>query len=322
MKKWSKLFVLFLLLFVAFSCNKSKTKTVIKKYFSEEISLKVDSARLYGTLEMPDSTGQYPVVLIIAGSGPTDRNGNSKLGIKASSYRMLADSLSAHGIASVRYDKRMIGKSVFKGVQESSLRFDDYVGDAEKWIKKLQKDKRFTKVIVLGHSEGSLIGAIASNREKPAAFISVAGAGRPIDSVLCEQLRHKNYDMKEVHKIIKQIKAGKLAIVPENLQAIFRVTVQQYLYSWFKYVPRQVFSKLTIPVLIIQGTTDIQVTRKDAEALHNACKQSKLDIINGMNHVLKNASADTTKNIATYYNPKLPLNHDLVTDIVEFIDTL
>lgn len=305
-----------------FSCKDKTEKKVEKKYYSTEIELKVDSITIYGTLQMPDSAGKYPVVLIIAGSGPTDRNGNNKLGVSAAPYRMLADSLAAHNIATLRYDKRLIAKSVVKNAKESELRFDDYVSDAQDWIKLLRADGRFSKIIVLGHSEGSLIGAIASNRENPDAFISLAGAGRPIDSILIEQLSKGDYDLDEVRRILDDIKAGKIVIPPDNLKTIFRVTVQPYMTSWLKYVPSEVFAKLTMPVLILQGSTDIQIQVVDAESLHKACKQSKLDIIDSMNHVLKTSSADRDKNIATYNNKNLPLNSELTPIIVNFINNL
>lgn len=318
----SNLLFVITILGLVLSCNNQKNIKPIKKYFSQEVNIKIDSAKIYGTLEMPDSVGEFPVVLIIAGSGPTDRDGNNVLGVSAAPYRMLADSLAAHKIASLRYDKRLIGKSKVPGLFENSLRFDTYINDAVEWIKYLKEDKRYTKIIVLGHSEGSLIGAVAVSSENVDAYISVSGIGRPADSLLIEQLSHGNYDMKEVQRIIDEIKSGKLVIVPDKLQNIFRVTVQPYLHSWFLYNPREIFSKLTIPVLILQGNTDIQVPVRDAQILHNACKQSQLFIIKGMNHILKNAPADTIKNIATYKNPNLPLNKDFTKDIVQFINNL
>ncbi|MEA3452331.1 MAG: alpha/beta hydrolase, partial [Bacteroidota bacterium] len=302
-----------------YSC-KDKTEKKVAKYYSTEIELKVDSITIYGTLQMPDSVGEYPVVLIIAGSGPTDRDGNNKLGVSAAPYRMLADSLAAHNIATLRYDKRLIAKSVVKNAKESELRFDDYISDAQNWIKLLKADGRFSKIIVLGHSEGSLIGAIAANRENPDAFISLAGAGRPIDVILIEQLSKGDYDLDEVRGILDDIKAGKIVIPPDNLKTIFRVTVQPYMTSWLKYIPAEVFSKLTMPVLILQGTTDIQILPEDAENLHKACKHSELAIIKEMNHVLKTAPADRDKNIATYNNKNLPLHSELTPIIVNFIN--
>lgn len=321
LQKNNLLFVITILGLV-FSCNNQKDLKPVKNYFSQEVSIKVDLATIYGTLEMPDSVGEFPVVLIIAGSGPTDRDGNSTLGVSAAPYKMLADSLAAHNIASLRYDKRLIGKSKVPGLLESSLRFDTYINDAIEWIKYLKEDKRFTKIIVIGHSEGSLIGAVAVSKENVDGFISLAGVGRPADEILVEQLSHSNYDMKEVQRIIDEIKAGQIAIVPDDFKNIFRVTVQPYMTSWFQYNPQKVFSELVLPVLIVQGNTDVQVPVKDAEILHEACKQSELVIIKGMNHILKNAPADTTKNIATYKNPNLPLNKELSQDVVEFITKL
>lgn len=310
--------ILILFSFLIFSC-KEETDEKLKKFYSTEIEMQADSITIYGTLQMPDSVGQYPLVLIIAGSGPTDRNGNNKLGVSAAPYRMLADSLAAHNIATFRYDKRLIAKSSAIGAKESDLIFEDYVSDAQDWLKLFKADERFSKIIVLGHSEGSLIGAIAANRENADAYISLSGAGRPIDSILIEQLSHGNYDMVEVQQIIDDIKDGKIIIPPDNLKSIFRVTVQPYLTSWFKYVPAEVFAELSMPVLILQGGTDIQIQVVDATSLHKACKHSQLAIIDSMNHVLKTAPADRDKNIATYNNKNLPLNSELIPIIVDFI---
>src|SRR6218665_2726569 len=137
--------------------------------------LKINNDQIFGTLTTPDLTKKYPVALIIAGSGPTDRNGNNAI-MKNNSLKMLAEALAKNGIASLRYDKRGIGESKpAGGDSESSLVFENYIQDAKSWINFLRQDKRFSKVIVIGHSEGSLIGMIAG--AKADKFVSIAGVG-------------------------------------------------------------------------------------------------------------------------------------------------
>ncbi|HXS36021.1 MAG TPA: alpha/beta hydrolase [Flavipsychrobacter sp.] len=273
-----------------------------------------------GTLVLPNGTKRIPVVLIIAGSGPTDRNGNSPLGVSGNTYLMIADSLQKHGIASVRYDKRNIGESTgFKSEENTS--FEDMINDAEGLIKKLKADPRFSEVIVLGHSEGSLIGMVAAEHTKANAFISVSGAGRPLDEVIMEQLKAQSEDIqKESSTIMDSLKKGStVKNVDPKLDALFRSSVQPYLISLFKYDPAKEIKKLHMPVLIVQGTTDIQVSVSDAEDLHKANPKATFKLIDGMNHVLKQAPLDRQQNMATYSDPNLPLDAQLVTSIKDFI---
>jgi hypothetical protein len=287
------------------------------------ISDKTLAGTIRGTLTMPkDVSGKIPVVLIIAGSGPTDRNGNSsKLDLESNAYEYLAWGLAKNGIASVRYDKRMVGESQ-TGNKEADLRFDDYVDDAVNLIQMLNDDQRFSKVIVLGHSEGSLVGMLASRGESVKAYISIAGAGQSADKLVTEQLKSKSQLVQDNFKILLDtLKKGKtLDNVDPSLWFIARPTIQRYLMSWFRYDPARVLKTLKMPILIIQGTTDLQVTVADADRLKKAKSDATEIIIPGMNHILKDAPADRDQNLATYTKPDLPLKAELVPDIVKFIN--
>ncbi len=192
------------------------------------------------------------------------------------------------------------------------------------WISLLKSDKRFSSVFVLGHSEGSLIGMIAAGQSHAAGFISVSGAGKSADKILQEQLKTKLPPqlLYESNKILDSLKAGKIVSdVNPGLVALYRPGVQPYMISWLKYDPAKEISKLKIPVLIIQGSTDLQVTVEDAELLWAAKPDSKLIIMDNMNHVLKESESDVQKNLATYSNPNLPLKSGLTDEIVNFIKT-
>ncbi len=290
---------------------------------SEEVILKTATGNICGTLIVPFAGKRIPVVLIIAGSGPTDRNGNNPM-MTNNSLKMTAEALSEKGIASLRYDKRGIAKSEKAGNDESALRFENYIDDASGWIKMLKKDNRFGKVIVLGHSEGSLIGMIAARKSGADAFISVSGAGKPADEILKEQLKTQPSYVKDLaFPIIDKLKKGDtVANVNPLLNSLFRPSVQPYLISWFKYNPAKEIKKLNIPVLIIQGTTDIQVKVGDAELLKKGDKKAKLVIIDGMNHILKEAPANKEENIETYDNAGLPLHPEFIKTVAEFINSL
>ena len=235
---------------------------------------------------------------------------------------MLAHSLATANIASVRFDKRGIGASAAAGPKEADLRFENYVDDAAAWVEQLRHDKRFSTVTIIGHSEGALIGAIATARTHPNAFISVAGVGRSAGLVLREQINGKLpaplFQANE--KILRELEAGRTTQdVPPALQSMYRASVQPYLISWFKYNPVEVVASIKEPILICQGTTDIQVAVEEAEALKKAAPTAKLVIVQGMNHVLKSVAADPAKQTASYSDPALPINPELMKNIIEFV---
>ncbi|MEA2338577.1 MAG: uncharacterized protein QOE82_2584 [Thermoanaerobaculia bacterium] len=279
---------------------------------------------LQSTLLLPKDTSKtMPLVLMISGSGPTDRNGNSPmLPGKNNSLRMLADGLASNGIASLRYDKRGVGESAGAMVAEADLRFETYVDDAVAWCEQLRKDKRFSAVIIAGHSEGSLIGMIAAKRCNAEGFISISGAGRAAADILREQLAGKLPPelATQSDAIMKNLEAGKTTEkTPPELAALYRPSVQPYLISWFRYDPAKSIAVLTVPVLIVQGTTDIQVTVDDAKRLAAANPKAKLLLIEGMNHVLKEVPSDRDKQIASYSNPDLRLAPEFLTGVVDFV---
>jgi len=291
-------------------------------YTNTDLILKTSTGDIYGTLTLPNQLKPSPVVLIIAGSGPTDRDGNSAIGLNTNAYRMLSESFGKHGIATLRFDKRGIGQSKPALMSENDIRFESYIQDVEGWIDLLKSDRRFSKIILLGHSEGSLIGLVAAEQGYVAGMISVAGAGKPIDIILKDQLKSKLTPkmMDETNHILDSLKNGKtVSDIDPYLLMLFRPSVQPYLISWLKYDPAKDISVLHIPVLIIQGTTDIQVSTDDANMLSNANPAAQLSIIPNMNHVLKNDDGNPQNQLASYNNPDLPLNNEFVYEVVKFI---
>lgn len=297
---------------------------------SQELVLETSSGKLYGTLETPNGNGPFTVALIHPGSGPTDRDGNNPLAGRNDGLKMLAEGLVQNGIASLRIDKRAIGKSAGAAVREEDLRFETYIQDSVAWLELLRKDKRFSKFVLIGHSEGSLIGMIAAREAKADAFVSLAGVGQAADTLLLEQLKPQlSPEMySETQRVLAELGAGRS--VPENqiklpaqlTAQLFRASLQPYLISWFRYNPAQEIAKLSVPVLVVQGTTDLQVKPKEADALAAANPRAKKVMIEGMNHVLKTAPADPAANFATYSNPNLPLAPGLLDNIVRFIKAL
>lgn len=289
----------------------------------EPLNLETPAGTLAGTLALPAANGKPPVVLIIAGSGPTDRNGNSAmLPGHNDSFRMLATALAEAGFASLRYDKRGVGASLAATPSESALRFDTYVDDAAAWIAKLKADPRFGPVTVLGHSEGALIGMMAARQGGAAAYVSVAGIADGIGTILRRQLAGKlPPDLAAANeRILASLEAGTtVADVPAQLMVFYRPSVQPYLVSQLRIKPAAEMARLGMPVLIVQGTTDIQVGVDQAEALKLAKPDARLSIVSGMNHVLKAVPADPQRQLASYGDPALPLAPQLVPAIVGFL---
>ena len=286
-------------------------------YFELDQTLQTSTGELSGTLTVPILKGTFPVALIIAGSGPTDRNGNNAQ-MKNNSLQLLAHELAAQGIASLRYDKRGIGKSASAMISEEQLSFENYVEDAKAWASELKADPRFNKLIIIGHSEGSLVGILAC--EQADVFVSLAGAGRPIDVILKEQLavqlKGEKKLLRAANEGLSKLKEGKLVEnAPAELFGLFSPSVQPYMMSWMKYDPAVEISNLKIPIVIVQGTTDLQVQVKDAELLHAASEGSRYILIEGMNHIFKMAPSDREKNIETYSKPELPIVQELIRAI-------
>lgn len=289
----------------------------------EVVQLKTTSGAIHGTLLVPEATEPMPVVMIIAGSGPTDRDGNNKmLAGPNDSLKMLAEGLASSGIASMRYDKRGIGESGAAGAAEADLRFDTYVDDASAWITLLGDDPRFSSVVVIGHSEGSLIGMLAARAAGANGFISIAGTARPAADLIRAQLAGKLPEELAAasERTLKELVAGRTVDnPPAALAALYRPSVQPYLISWFRHDPAAEIARLKIPVLVVQGTTDIQVPVDDARALAKAKADAKLAIIEGMNHVLKLVGKDQSDQVASYSRNDLPIAPKLVEAVVESV---
>lgn len=304
------------LLLAAFTTQASAGQDT--SFVDTKVTLATKSGNIEGVMSVPVKRERMPVALIIAGSGATDRDGNDPV-MKRNSLKMLSAALLERGIATLRYDKRGIGASAAAGKVESELRFDDYVNDAKGWIELLKKDKRFSKVVVIGHSEGSLIGMIAA--EEAHKFVSIAGAGQSADKLIHEQLMAQPKQVQDMaFPILDSLAAGHLVKnVNPMFASLFRPSVQPYLISWFRYDPQSIIKNLLIPVLIVQGTSDIQVSVEDARRLATANTRAELVLIDHMNHIFKIVEGDRQANIKTYSDPTLPIAPELGKRIADFI---
>jgi pimeloyl-ACP methyl ester carboxylesterase len=289
----------------------------------EAVTLETPTGKLSGTLLLPASPAKVPVALLIPGSGPTDRDGNSAVTSLHTDYlKKLAQALADAGVASLRFDKRGVAASFSTTLREQDMTVDKEIDDASAWASKLKADPRFDPLIVIGHSEGSLLGMVAAQRNNAAAFISISGAGERASDILRKQLAGKLPPALRVdnERILSAMEHGEVpAGIPPPLATLYRPSVLPYLISWFRYMPTQSIKALEMPVLIIQGDNDLQVGIEQAQALKAARPDATLAIIPGMNHVLKAVPADPQQNLASYANPALPLAPQLAPAITGFL---
>jgi pimeloyl-ACP methyl ester carboxylesterase len=303
-----------LVLFLSFDAFSQKKTTEAEVAVNELIK---------GTLFTPEKTSKKTcLVVLIAGSGPTDRNGN-QMGMPNNSLRFLAQGLAQNDIAVYSYDKRILAPALAGKIDEKTLSFNDFITDATAVIAFFKAKKEYAKIIVAGHSEGALIGMVASANNNADAYISLAGAGRPIDDIIIDQVAAQMPAMREETAAnFGKLRKGEDFQSSPVLMSIFHESVRPYLLSWMKYNPQEEIGKLTIPVLIVNGTKDLQVKVAEAELLKKAKPNAKLVILENMNHVFKEIKGDDTENIQAYKNPDLPVLPELVSTVNQFIKSL
>ncbi|WP_246722784.1 alpha/beta fold hydrolase [Aureimonas sp. OT7] len=293
---------------------------------SEDISINGPEGDLRGTwIRAADASA--PVVLIIPGSGPTDRDGNSPLGIEAGTYRLLAEGLGQKGISTVRVDKRGIGASAGAVGDANAVTIEEYVSDTRAWVDDIRLRSETKCVWLLGHSEGGLV-ALATAQESPdiCGLILVATAGRPMGDVVKTQLRAQPANaplLPKADAAIDALAAGERVdadAVPPALAPLFAPAIQGFLISAFALDPADLAGRVEKPILIVQGDRDIQVGVPDAKALKEAAPTAELAVIPDVNHILKVVSSDdTAANIATYADPALPLAPRVIETIEDFL---
>lgn len=271
-----------------------------------------------GTLLAPRQE-TVPLAIIINGSGPIDRNGNEMM-TKNNSAKKLAEALAKKGIATFRYDKRTL-KAQQLNIDEKDMRFDDFIDDAKAVIKRFSELPNYSSLYIIGHSQGSLVGMIAA-QEKADGFISIAGAGQTIDSLIVEQIGRQMPGLEEsARTAFNELRAnGKVKDYNQGLASLFKKSIQPFMFSWMKYDPQQEIKKLEMPVLIINGDNDLQVNTNEAENLKAARPDAELIIIENMNHIYRIIDKnDDIANQKSYNEPQRPISNEMVEQISNFI---
>lgn len=287
----------------------------------KEVKFKVEGGYIYGNLLEPRENPKDAIVIITAGSGPTDRDGNSPfLEGRNDSLKYLAYQLKDKGIASFRYDQRSSGKS-YKSLTDPNIKFDHLVEDLVECIKYIKEKKEYKTIYLIGHSQGAFISVLAAQHQKVDGVVTIAGAARPIDEILVEQFERQDVGLANVLKEeLKKVKEGKESTA-ENKEIKMLLSGQngEFVRSWMKYDPAAEIKKLDTPLYFIYGTSDLQVKAVEINYFGDIIKNDNFKILKDMNHVLKVSPEDEKENLKRYSFPNYPLHPDLVDSIEGFI---
>jgi pimeloyl-ACP methyl ester carboxylesterase len=277
---------------------------------------------LHGTYAKPSGgPARGPAILIIAGSGPTDRNGNGPQ-LSTDTYRKLAEGFAASGIRSLRYDKRGIGESRAMMAREEDVSFEDFISDAVAAAKSLSQRADVSSVVIAGHSEGAILALAAAPRTDARGIVLLCSPGRDLLEVIRAQLKGRlpaELDAR-ANTILDELVAGRrVADVPQPLQVLFRPSVQPFLIGAGRFNPAKLIANATVPMLVLFAERDVQVVRADLDALRAARPGARYVLLPEANHTLKTAPADLQGNLALYQNPAAPLDPGVVPPIVDFV---
>jgi len=291
-----------------------------------EVMIPGPKGPLAGTLLTADGAANAPVVVVIPGSGPTDRDGNSPLGITAAPYRLLAEALAARGVSTLRIDKRgLFGSKA--AADPNDVTIAAYAADTRGWAKEAARRTGRRCAWLLGHSEGGLVALQAAQDPRGiCGVVLVAAPGRATGQVMRDQLRANPANapiLAPALAAIDALEAGRRvdpATLPAPLPMLFPAAVQGYLIDVFAHDPPRLAASLKVPLLIVQGDRDLQVGVADAERLARAAPSARLAILPGVNHVLKRvATDDRAANMALYRDASVPVDPALVAAIVSMV---
>lgn len=270
------------------------TAAVLHQPEPGDLTIATPTGTLAGTI-LKAGDGKLAAV-IITGAGPANRDGNSPINGGRGTYRDIAEGLAAQGVTTLRFDKRGIGQSAAAMRQESDLRIQIYGDDVRAWAAELKKRANAPCVWLIGHSEGALIAELAAGGNRDiCGIVTLAGVGRGMDIGWREAMsRALPPDQQQrVGEALDAIKAGRMvADLPPVMMGALRPSIQPYITSVFAQDPAALLRGLKVPVLILQGDADTNVTVADAKALAGARPDATLKIMPNVNHSLRIAKDD------------------------------
>ena len=269
-------------------------------------------------LTVPADVERPVVALLIAGSGSTDHDGNGPQ-IKPATLKKLSEQLVARKIATLRYDKRGAGGWKPEFGRAEDFRFKDYVDDAVALVDHLRAGGKFSKIVLVGHSEGGLVAILTATRVPVDRLILLATAARKQGDLLKAQMEKKlSADaFAPVAKAIDAIMAGEAVDPPPQGLAIPPV-MQPSIASALSADPVEPLLKLVVQTLIVAGGEDHQIARLDFLALSTAAPVAKTLWLPRMNHVLVDVT-DDADDLASYNQAERPLDADMIDAVSAFI---
>ena len=269
-------------------------------------------------LTVPADVERPVVALLIAGSGSTDHDGNGPQ-IKPATLKKLSERLVARKIATLRYDKRGAGGWKPEFGRAEDFRFKDYVDDAVALVDHLRAGGKFSKIVLVGHSEGGLVAILTATRVPVDRLILLATAARKQGDLLKAQMEKKlSADaFAPVAKAIDAIMAGEAVDPPPQGLAIPPV-MQPSIASALSADPVEPLLKLVVQTLIVAGGEDHQIARLDFLALSTAAPVAKTLWLPRMNHVLVDVT-DDADDLASYNQAERPLDADMIDAVSAFI---
>ncbi|WP_378183574.1 alpha/beta hydrolase [Aquimarina sp. SS2-1] len=271
-----------------------------------------------GTLATPYSDDSVPLIIFIMDAGAINREGNDRMS-KNDAFKLLAIELAKKGIASYRYDKRLFKIDAY-GIQEHEISLDDFINDAKATVNYFRKNGNYTKIIIAGHGQGSLVGMVAAQNDAD-GFISIAGNAQSVDQIVIQQLEKQAPGLdKSAAVAFNDLKEkGRASNYDPALESIFSYKLQPFMKSWIKYTPSEEIKNLDIPILIMQGDKDLQVEVSEAEKLKEAAPNAEYVIIENMNHVLREIKGSRLENHKSYNEYWLKIMPEVIDTIINFV---
>ncbi|AXT58438.1 alpha/beta hydrolase [Aquimarina sp. MMG015] len=305
-------FSLFLIAFTTFCLAQEKEE---KEYNSATVRV---NRLIEGTLTTPYSDDNVPLVIFIMDAGAINREGNDRMS-KNDAFKLLAIALAKKGVASYRYDKRLFKIDAY-GIREHEILLEHFIQDAQAIVKYFKENGNYTKVILAGHGQGSLIGIVAG-QENVDGFISIAGNAQSVDQIVIQQLEKQapGLDKSAAVAFTELKEKGRATDYDPALESIFGYQLQPFMKSWIKYTPSEEIQNLEIPILILQGDKDLQVEVSEAEKLKEAVPNAEYVIIENMNHILREIKGSRLENHKSYNEYWLKIMPEVTTSIVNFV---
>ncbi|WP_378185261.1 alpha/beta hydrolase [Aquimarina sp. W85] len=271
-----------------------------------------------GNLVTPYADEKVPLVIFIMDAGAINRDGNDRMS-KNETFKKLSRELAKHGIASFRYDKRIFTMDRM-GFKENEISFKNFINDAIEIIDYFKKNNDYSKIVLAGHGQGSLVGMIAA-KDKADAFINIAGNAETIDNVIINQLTEQAPGLdRSAALAFQQLKQnGRATVYEPALESIFRYDLQPFMRTWLAYDPSIEIAKLKIPILLLYGKKDIQVNPNEGVKLKEAAPNASLVLIDNMNHILREIKGNRLENQKSYNESWRPIMPEVIQSLATFI---